>query len=181
MNPSDCILNPVTGDTLKVLPAGGDRLFEFTLPAGSNGSPLHFHTRIRERFEVVDGCLTMIAGNPHQPRLLGKGESLSVEPGVVHRFWNPRPDPVTFRCEVSPSQDFETFILALYQLGIEGRTGASGLPRNPLQIAVLLELADFHFPGVPVALQRAFRRVLTALARKTGAAGTILQFADKLR
>ncbi len=186
MKSSECIVNPVTGDKLKVLRAGAgasleDGYLEFTLPPGSNGSPLHFHSRIRERFEVVDGSLSMIAGDPRRPRVLEVGGSLVVEPGVLHRFWNPRTEPVTFRCQVSPPGDFETFILALYQLGREGQTGPAGLPRSPLQVAVLLDLADFHFPGVPVFVQRCLRGLLVAIARRTGAADKIVQLADRLR
>lgn len=186
MNPPDAIPNPVTGDSLKVLRSSRSSahesvLFEFTIPAGSVGSPLHFHTRICERFEVLDGRLAMIAGDPHKSRVLSVGESLLVEPGTRHRFWNPHELPVTFLCEVSPSRDFETFMLALYQLAREGMVGPSGMPRNPLQALVLIHLADFHVPGVPVLVQRWLRRILMSLARRSGAENVIYQLADKLR
>lgn len=186
MTPPDAIFNPVTGDSLRVLRSSRSSahksvLFEFTLPAGADGPPLHFHTRISERFEVLDGRLTMVAGDPRQPRVLGPGESMLVEPGTRHRFWNPHDRPVTFLCEVSPSRDFETFMLALYQLAREGMAGPSGMPRSPLQMAVLIHLADFHFPGVPVFAQRWLRRIVVSIAGMTGTETLIHNLADKLR
>lgn len=186
MTSPDAIINPVTGDSLKVLRSSRSSahesvLFELTLPAGSGGSPLHFHTRIRERFEVLDGRLSMIAGDPKQPRVLGSGEVLEVDPGTRHRFWNPHDRPVTFLCEVSPSRDFETFMLALYQLAREGMAGPSGMPRSPLLAAVLIHLADFHVPGVPVFAQRWLLRMMGSIARRRGAETLIHNLADKLR
>jgi len=186
MIPPETIANPVTGDSLKVLrcsrlTAHESVLFEFALPAGAAGSPMHFHTRIRERFEVLDGQLTLIAGASRQPRVLGPGEALLVEPGTRHRFWNPHDRPVTFLCEVSPSRDFETFMLALYQLAREGLAGPSGMPRNILMVAVLIDLADFHVPGVPVFAQRWLRRMLVSVARWSGAENSIHELAEKLR
>lgn len=176
------ILNPTTGETLRVLrssrsSAHAGALFEITLPAGSAGSPLHFHSRIRERFSVVRGALNLVAGDPKRPVVLGPREEIIVEPGTTHRFWNASDAPVTFECEVSPSRDFETFLLAVYQIGREGLAGPSGMPRGFRRLIVLLNLADFHFPGLPGGLQRAIRRWLTSSSAEV----EIHQFADKLR
>lgn len=186
MKPPETIVNPVTGDSLKLLrnsrsSAHQSALFEFTLPAGSSGSPMHFHTRIRERFEVLDGRLTMIAGASSKPRVLGPGEAFLVEPGTRHRFWNPHDRPVTFICEVSPARDFETFMLALYQLAREGMAGPTGMPRGLLMVAVLIDLADFHVPGIPVFAQRLLRRMMVSAARRAGVEDLIHQLAEKLR
>lgn len=186
MNPPEShapdILNPATGEIMRVLresrsTAHASATFEFRLPAGSKGSPLHFHSRIRERFSVVSGVLSLVAGNPKRPVSLSPREEITVEPGTLHRFWNAGADPVTFVVEVSPSRDFETFLLAVYQMGREGLAGASGMPRGIRRMIVLLNLADLHFPGLPGRLQRAIRRLLTTAS----AEAEIHQFANKLR
>jgi mannose-6-phosphate isomerase-like protein (cupin superfamily) len=166
-------VNPHTGDRLVVLrPAaasgGATTLLRFTLPPGASGAPAHRHARLTERFTVVSGRLAMAAGDLRRTRILGPGESLQVGPGEPHRFWNPHGEEVTFTSEVSPGADFERFIRVHYGLAIAGLTGASGMPRNPLHVALLLEWADFEVPGVPSVVQRAVRGVLTALARRVG-------------
>ena len=115
------ILNPVTGDAMRILRSSGDLVeFAFTLPPASTGSPLHFHRGITETFAVQSGTLAMIHGDPSLPIHLTAGQSITVTPPALHRFWNPGPEPVEFLCTVSPGADFEVFMRAHYQLAIQG-------------------------------------------------------------
>jgi quercetin dioxygenase-like cupin family protein len=166
-------VNPHSGDRLIVVRSaaatgGVTTLLRFTLPPRSPGVPAHRHSRLTERFTVVSGRLAMAAGDLRRTRILAPGESLRVVPGEAHRLWNPHDEAVTFTSEVTPGADFERFIRVHYGLAIAGRTGAGGMPRNPLHVALLLEWADFEVPGVPSVVQRAVRGVLVALARRAG-------------
>jgi mannose-6-phosphate isomerase-like protein (cupin superfamily) len=162
------MVNPVTGDRLwfVTLPrsAADCVVFECELPARSPGTPLHFHPCTTERFECVAGTLSMIAGDRRRPLGLSVGESVDVPANMPHRFWNASDDPVRFRSTVTPGVEFEQFLRTVYALGIAGRVGPSGMPKNPLELAVLRELSDLYFAGVPSAIQRPVFGALSILA-----------------
>ncbi len=169
--PSPVIVNPQSGDRLLVLVSGegdGPTRLRFTLPPASPGTPLHRHPSLEETFTVNAGRLRVAVGDANAWRDLRPGESVRIAPGFLHRFWNPHAEPVTFEAEVTPGRDFERFIRAHYGLARAGLAGAGGMPRNPLQIAVMLRWADFQVPGVPGWLQRALIGGLARLARMTG-------------
>ncbi|MFZ4575622.1 MAG: cupin domain-containing protein [Phycisphaerales bacterium] len=167
------LINPVTGDRLWFvqLPAGADQslVFECQLPARSKGTPVHVHTRITERFECVEGELSMILGDVANPIRLARGQAADVPIGTPHRFWNAADLPVRFRGTVTPGVDFEAFLRMVYALGIAGRVGPSGMPRSPVQLAVLRELSDLYFAGVPMFIQRPLFAALSLLATVGGA------------
>ena len=169
--PAPVIVNPQTGDQLVVLASGeGDEptRLRFTLPPASPGTPLHRHPRLEETFIVNAGRLRVAVGDANAWRDLLPGESVHIAPGLLHRFWNPHPEPVTFETVVTPGRDFECFIRAHYGLARAGLAGAGGMPRSPLQLAVMLRWADFQVPNVPGWLQNAVIGGLARLARITG-------------
>ncbi|MFD9574381.1 cupin domain-containing protein [Streptomyces sp. NPDC059982] len=51
---------------------------------GAAGAPVHFHTKATEFFHVTDGRLDVLVGD--EVHTLGKGDFLSVPPGVKHAF-----------------------------------------------------------------------------------------------
>lgn len=178
---SPAIVNPVTGDRLEVLRSadaeGAATRLRFTLPAGSPGAPLHRHHILAETFTVNAGRLRMVTGDRRVWRDFGPGETVFVAPGVIHRFWNPHTEPATFETEVAPGRDFERFIRVHYGMARAGLVGAGGMPRHPLQIALLLGWADFEVPGIPSRLQRSLVGVLARLARLTGCERELLRHA----
>lgn len=165
------LVNPVTGDEIwfERVPKGEDDevVFRVKLPPGSPGTPLHLHPHSHEHFECVGGELRMTVGGRQVS--LRAGEGVDVAPGVVHRFWNESSEPVVFRSSARPGLKFYRFLRIVYGLGIDRKVGPSGMPGNPLKLAVIREFADLYFAGVPVWIQRCFFGPLGALARLTGA------------
>lgn len=166
------IVNPVTGDRLwfRQLPraAAEPVIFEFELPARSPGTPLHIHTRTTERFECLAGVLSMVAGDPAKSMTLATGQHVDVPINTPHRFWNATDQPVRVLSTVTPGMKFEQFLRTLYALGIAGRVGPDGMPRNLLQLAVLRELSDLYFAGLPLLTQRPAFGILSVIASLTG-------------
>jgi quercetin dioxygenase-like cupin family protein len=74
--------------TLRVLTSSPERLeMEATWDAGSKPPPMHWHPTQHERFEVLEGELTVeLTGEPE--RVVRTGEALDVPPRTGHRMWN---------------------------------------------------------------------------------------------
>lgn len=166
------IENPVTGDRMVIMrtaeATGGACLeVQFDLPPGAAGSPLHYHRHITETFEVSSGSLEMLIQGA--VRTLTPGEIVAIPPRTPHAFRNASADWVTFTSAITPAGQFERFLRSWYGLARAGLVTPSGVPRNPLYLALGLDYADFAFPGVPDRLQRVFVRALAGLGRLTGA------------
>ena len=158
--------NPVTLDvvTLQSLPQAEPRdrlVFTARLPAHAAGSPPHRHARLTEIFEELEGSVTFLVGKTELA--LVAGERVTVRPNTTHGFRNASSSPAVLRCTVTPGAGFERFLRGMQAVAVAGRTTAAGLPRDPRLLARLLLDADFHFPGLPMAMQRAFFRMLGAL------------------
>ena len=83
-------------ETLKLTPSESVTIREDTPDAlevegrwGPGGSPppKHFHPSQEEHFEILQGELHVRVGG--EERVLGPGETLDVQRGVVHQMWNP--------------------------------------------------------------------------------------------
>ncbi|WGV24490.1 cupin domain-containing protein [Halotia branconii] len=160
------IENPVTGDRMTILCSTDEYVkFQFELPPGSQGSPLHYHDTITETFEVLSGSLEMQFGHSGNIKVLRPGEILQVPPGLQHSFRNASHDWVTFISVVRPAGDFEHFLRSLYGLAIDGRVNHEGTPTNLLQFALLIEKADTIVVGPPVFLQKLMIKFLATVAR----------------
>jgi quercetin dioxygenase-like cupin family protein len=159
--------NPVTGNEVALfdpLPRSpGDALvFTTLLHPGAAGSPPHRHTRLTETFEVPEGSVEFRIGS--ETRSLPAGETVTVRPSRIHGFRNASAAPALLNCTVTPGAGFERFLRGLQAAAESGAANAAGLPRDPRRLARLLLDADFHFPVLPMGLQRALFRALAALA-----------------
>lgn len=181
MNTSPPLINPQTGDKLwfERLPASDtdSLIFRCEIPAGSPGTPLHFHRHTDEWFECIDGVLSMRLRD--RDVTLSPGQRLEVPRGTPHRFWNASQSPVTFRSCATPGIAFERFLRTVYGLGIDGRSGKSGMPANPLQVAVIRELADLYFAGPPLALQSALFSTLSGAANMLGVRKSLAKYWER--
>jgi mannose-6-phosphate isomerase-like protein (cupin superfamily) len=102
---SDTItLSPV--QTLRIVTSSPDLLeVEATWTTGGKPPPTHWHPRQTERFEVLEGQLTVeIGGAP--PRVLEAGDVLDVPPRTAHRMWNAGPATARASWRITPA--FET-------------------------------------------------------------------------
>jgi len=165
---TDTVLrNPVTQDVVTLhapRPTGARDVLVFTtnLPSGASGSPPHRHSQLTEAFEVLEGFVTFRIGRTD--RILQAGDTVTVRPNAIHGFRNASGAPAVLRCTVTPGEGFEKFLRGIQAAAEAGQTNAAGLPRDPRRLARLLLDADFHFPGIPMALQRTLFRALAALA-----------------
>jgi len=74
--------------SLRIVASTPDRLeIEATWEAGSSSPPMHWHPNQHERFEVLEGELTVqLTGE--DARVLRAGETLDVPPRTGHKMWN---------------------------------------------------------------------------------------------
>ena len=141
--------------------------FETVVRPGGTVAAAHVHPYQTERFDVLAGTLGVRSGR--RTAELGAGESVEIEPGVPHKFWNAGDNELRFLAEVSPALQFESLIETMFGLATDGKTNRKGMP-NPLRLAVI---ARHHFdvvrlPGIPAWMQRAALATGAPLGRLIG-------------
>ena len=169
----DVLQNPVTGETVYVVRSAADTGGEYVAvevrvePDGFVAAT-HVHPYQTEVFEILEGEVGFKAGG--KTIVAGPGETVVVEPGTAHRFWNNGDVPARFRCEVRPALQFEQLLATMYALAADGKTNRKGMPMNPFRLAVI---AGAHFdtvrlPFPPAWLQAAGLAVGSPLGRMLG-------------
>jgi mannose-6-phosphate isomerase-like protein (cupin superfamily) len=158
ISPGDQLVNPVTGERLVFHETsrttnGEYVLVETYVQPGGFVAAAHVHPNQSERFEVVSGRLGLKAGRKELE--LGPGESVLVEPGTAHKFWNAGDSEARFVCEVRPALQFEQLIETMFSLAADGKTNRKGMP-NPLRLAVIANhhFDDVRLPFPPAAMQK---------------------------
>ena len=154
----DVLQNPVTGETVYVVRSAADTGGEYVAvevrvePDGFVAAT-HVHPYQTEVFEILEGEVGFKAGG--KTIVAGPGETVVVEPGTAHRFWNNGDVPARFRCEVRPALQFEQLLATMYALAADGKTNRKGMP-SPLRLAVIAKhhFDDVRLPFPPVWTQR---------------------------
>lgn len=168
--------NPVTKEYARVLELPwwndeGRAAAELRALPGARVAGEHMHPALTERFTVESGELTVKRAG--EKSVLGAGESMLIEPGVWHDWWNEGEVDAIVRVEITPGERFLHMIETLFGLGREGHLNDKGMP-NPLQLAMIAtEFSDvivFRKPPVPV--QKVVFAALTPIARRRGYRGT---------
>lgn len=165
----ELIENPITGERITFLKTTREtdgRLlrFEYVLPPGFT-IPEHVHPQQEERHEVLSGTLRGRVGG--QERHYGEGERVVGPAGVPHAWQNPSSrEEVRFVSEIRPPLAFETFLETYCGLARDGKLTSQGIPKNPLQLAVLVDevRGTFYSTRAPVAVQEAFLALFGVLA-----------------
>jgi quercetin dioxygenase-like cupin family protein len=170
ISPRQTLENPVTGErftfTDTAASTGGELLaFDFGLRPGGAVPIPHVHPIQTERFEVVDGRMTFRVGL--RKLQAGPGDVVEVPPGVAHSFANAGEDEARLRVEVRPALAMEEMFAEVVSMARAGRMNRRGMPRNPLELAVLARKYDqeAHAPFVSVRVQRVLLAPLIFLAR----------------
>jgi quercetin dioxygenase-like cupin family protein len=161
----DTITNPVTGESVTFRRTSADSdgelvIAEVTLERGGSAAGVHVHPSQTETFRVVDGRVGFRLGG--QRRVATAGETVVVEAGTAHTFWNEGESQAGFVCEMRPALGFERLLETMFALARDGKTNRRGLP-HPLRLAAIADhhRDDLQLPIVPLAVQR--------LAAKVGA------------
>ena len=165
----DIIENPLTGERITFLKTtqetNGELLrYEYVLPPGFT-VPEHFHPHQEERHEVLSGTLRGRVGG--QERDYAEGERVVGPAGVPHAWRNPSSEEeLRIISELRPPLVFETLMETSFGLARDGKTTKQGIPKNPLQLAVLADETRgmFYFSQAPVAMQEAFLTLLAVVA-----------------
>ncbi len=133
-------------------------LLEVELEPG-RGNSVHFHDRFSETFYPKSGTL----GVHHDGKDMEVevGDSVIVEPGEQHRFFNPSDDEaITFQVLIEPgSSGFEKALYILYGLGRDGKLDEDGAPESIYYTAIFMVLSDTRAPGIFSALTPLMSRI----------------------
>lgn len=166
------LANPATGETYTFLQRARDtkgqvlRLRWSAQAGGQVGE--HVHPLQEERFEVQTGRLTVSVDGAITT--CPAGESVAVPPGVRHYFANREDGPVVAILELTPALRMEEVFESLAGFAQEGKAQPSGLPRNPLLLAVFAQEFRREIRGArpPAIVQRMVLPPLAAIGRALG-------------
>lgn len=164
------IENPVSGEKFTFLgtsadAASGSFRMELIAPTGVVSPPRHIHRREEERFEVLDGEITVLAGR--DASLLRAGDTCQVPPGRAHTWHNSGDRPARMIIEFTPAGGAQSFFETFCGLAQEGRCDERGQPPL-LQVAASLPLWQMYLASPPIPVQRLTMAMLRPLARARG-------------
>jgi quercetin dioxygenase-like cupin family protein len=166
------IVNPVIHDevTFKktaMETGGASTELEIRLkPGGKND--LHYHLTYSEVFTALDGDLGVRHAGK-QTTLLKPGESIRVEPGEVHAFYNPGNSDIRFKVELLPGHEgFEKSLRILYGLANDGLVNKKSIPKNLYHIAVIAKLSEMRSANLLLRLMSPLFDYLGKKAEKNG-------------
>lgn len=142
---------------------GGEVLHVETWVDPGGGVPAHTHPSIEERFNVLAGRASFLAGRKWQDA--GPGETVVVPAGVRHAYRNRGDEQVHFVCDVRPPSSLQAFLEDTAALGRAGKLVTRwAIPKGPgalLQGAVLAEsYRDMVVLGCPPLPPPAIQRLL---------------------
>jgi len=164
----DSIANPVTGETVTFQQTSADSggelvIAEVTLEPGGSAAGVHVHPKQTETFRILDGTIGFRLGR--ERRFATTGETVVVEAGTAHAFWNTSDSRARFLCEIRPALGFERLLETMFALARDGKTDSRGMP-HPLRLAAIADhhRDDLQLPIVPLQVQRLAARVGAAAA-----------------
>lgn len=103
----------------------------------------HLHPVSEERFTLVRGKVAFLIGE-REVALGQTGQSVLIQPGIKHRWWNCGGEQAFHICEFRKNSDwFEQLVLRrLFGLAQDGRITPEGRPRLLQQAVTTLEFGD---------------------------------------
>ena len=157
------IVNPIIKDTVTFLQtaeesAGKISEADITLMPGG-GNPLHYHKTYSETFTAIDGDLGLKLGR-RDTRILSPGESYTVKPMALHRFFNPTNREIKFNVKLTPGHTgFENSLRILYGMAADGLTNNKSIPKSLKHTAMIVCMSDMNVPGVLTLLYPLLKRI----------------------
>ena len=149
------------------------------------GVPPHVHPAMEERFEVLAGRPSFLAGRKWQTA--GPGETVVAPAGVRHAYRNNGDEVAHVICHARPPSSLQSFLEDAAALGRSGKLTRHALPKTPgalLQAAVMAhhyrDMVVLGFPPLPPpAIQRLVIPPLARLGERRGyRAGRIAESAS---
>jgi len=173
------IVNPIIKDTVTFLQTAeesGGKIIEADItlmPKGEN--PLHYHKTYSETFTAIDGELGLKLGR-RDTKILRQGESHTVEPMLLHSFFNPTDNEIRFNVKLRPGhRRFENSLRILYGLAADGLTNNKSIPKHLKHTAIIVCMSDMNVPGLLTLLYPLLKR----MANKAKANGEEQKLIDK--
>ena len=122
--------DPVLKQRLAFRPSedGASLLVEMWVEPGG-GVPPHVHPSMEERFEVLEGELSLLGGRKWQTA--GPGESVTVSAGTRHAYRNTGPGPAHATCLATPPMTLEEFLTETAAMARAGKFTRRGVPKSP--------------------------------------------------
>jgi len=134
----------------------------------------HIHPAMEERFTVVEGRPSFLAGRAWQEA--APGQTIVVPPGTRHAYRNTGDTVAYITCKAKPPSTLQPFLEDAAALSRAGRITRQGLPKSVdavLQAAVMVEayrdMVVLLFPPLPPpVVQRVVMPLLARLGRRRG-------------
>jgi quercetin dioxygenase-like cupin family protein len=164
----EIIENPLSGETFTFLEDddGRSRLrMEVVATVGGASPPRHIHRQSEERFEILDGEVTVLIGK--ESRLLRAGDTCQVPPGHAHTWRNSGDRPARMVVEFTPPGEARSFFQTFCGLAQEGRCDHRGQPPL-LQVAASTPLWQMYLASPPIPVQQVVMAALRPLAFARG-------------
>ena len=166
--------NPVSGERFvwraTAASTGGKYCeFDLFLAPGARIAAAHRHPSQVETFSVLSGALEMKIGG--QQRTVPAGEEAMVPAGAAHALGNSGGGPAHAVVRITPSYLIDEFFEAFCRIAVNGELNKAGLPKNPLQFAVLADRhrAELQLPSsLAQAVAGPAARVLAIIGRAAG-------------
>lgn len=167
------MVNPVSGERFvwrhTAASTGGEFAeFDLFLAKGAVVAAPHVHPHQREDFRVESGAVDLQAGSRRE-RIEAGGER-SVPPGTPHAWGQAGQAEAHVVVRLTPALHSEDFFETFCGLARDAKSNRKGLPRNPLQLAVLArayrrEFAPASGPGRVLIM---LTRPLAWIGRRAG-------------
>lgn len=165
--------NPIIKDEIEILHESSEKLiFRTYLEAGGGQANTHYHTKITEKFKVIEGELTVILNG--EKRVLNSSTKAIVKPFDTHQFFNASGKAVIFEVEITPAQNIIKGLKIFYGLATDGKVYNNGLPKNIFYTAIGLQMLDAYVSNVPLRHQKIGVSILATIAKKIGVEQTLM-------
>jgi quercetin dioxygenase-like cupin family protein len=155
-------------------PEGGEVLHVETWVDPGGGVTPHVHPAMEERFEVLSGHPSFLAGR--EWRTAAAGETVVVPAGVRHAYRNRGDDVAHVVCHARPPSSLQPFLEEIAALSRAGKLSGRALPKSFGALLEAVAITHRHrdmvvllFPPMPPAfVQRLLFPVLARLAERRG-------------
>ena len=115
--------------------------------AVTGGTGLPYPRRFAESFTAVEGQLSLEADG--EIIRLQPGESATVQPMTVHRFFNETNQRIRFMVSLKPgSEGFEKVLQIAYGMACDGLVRPSGAPKSLQHLALIATIGETNLPGI---------------------------------